>query len=106
MCKRVVVLYGGKVLETGSATEIFTAACQPYTQGLLRSIPRVEQRRGGPLTPIPGSPPDMLHPPRGCPFMPRCPLAVDRCVTEMPPLVRLTSATHSAACWVNAPPNA
>jgi len=106
MCKRVVVMYGGKVLETGSATEIFTAARQPYTQGLLRSIPRVEQRRGGPLTPIPGSPPDMLHPPRGCPFMPRCPLAVDRCVTEMPPLVRLASATHSAACWVNAPPNA
>ncbi|MGH2387282.1 MAG: ABC transporter ATP-binding protein [Chloroflexota bacterium] len=105
MCDRIVVLYGGRVLETGTVDEIFKAPRQPYTQGLLRSIPRMDQPRGELLQPIPGSPPDMLHPPKGCPFMPRCPLAVERCVAEMPPLVRIgDSPTHEAACWVTAPP--
>ena len=105
MCDRIVVLYGGRVLETGTVDEIFKASQQPYTQGLLRSIPRMDQPRGELLQPIPGSPPDMLHPPKGCPFMPRCPLAVERCVVEMPPLVRVgNSATHDAACWVTARP--
>ncbi len=107
MCDRIVVLYGGKVLETGTVDEIFKSSQQPYTQGLLRSIPRMDQPRGELLQPIPGSPPDMLHPPKGCPFMPRCPLAVERCVVEMPPLVRVgNSPTHDAACWVTAPPGA
>jgi oligopeptide transport system ATP-binding protein len=106
MCDRIVVMYGGKVLETGTITEIFKDARQPYTQGLLNSIPRLDRPRGEPLSPIPGSPPDMLHPPRGCPFVPRCPLALERCVREMPPLVRIgDSPTHQAACWVNAPPS-
>jgi oligopeptide transport system ATP-binding protein len=101
MCDRIVVMYGGKVLETGTVDEIFAEPNQPYTQGLLRSIPRLDQQHGEMLTPIPGTPPDMLHPPRGCPFMPRCPLAVSRCVSEMPPLVRVgDSSTHTAACWV------
>jgi oligopeptide transport system ATP-binding protein len=105
MCDRIVVLYGGRVLETGTVDEIFKSSQQPYTQGLLRSIPRMDQPRGELLQPIPGSPPDMLHPPKGCPFMPRCPLAVERCVVEMPPLVRVgNSPTHDAACWVTAPP--
>ncbi len=105
MCDRIVVMYGGKVLETGTVDEIFKQAKQPYTQGLLHSIPRMDQPRGEFLQPIPGSPPDMLHPPKGCPFMPRCPLAVERCVVEMPPLTRIgESHTHEAACWVTAPP--
>ncbi len=107
MCDRIVVLYGGRVLETGTVDEIFKASRQPYTQGLLRSIPRLDQPRGNLLQPIPGSPPDMLHPPMGCPFMPRCPLAMERCTVEMPPLVRIgNSPTHEAACWVTAPPGA
>jgi oligopeptide transport system ATP-binding protein len=107
MCDRIVVLYGGKVLETGTVDEIFKSSRQPYTQGLLRSIPRMDQPRGELLQPIPGSPPDMLHPPQGCPFMPRCPLAIERCVVEMPPLVRVDGpATHDAACWVTAPQGA
>ena len=105
MCDRIVVMYGGKVLETGTVDEIFKEAKQPYTQGLLHSIPRMDQPRGEFLQPIPGSPPDMLHPPMGCPFMPRCPLAIERCVVEMPPLTRIgESPTHEAACWVTAPP--
>jgi oligopeptide transport system ATP-binding protein len=105
MCDRIVVMYGGKVLETGTADEIFERPNQPYTQGLLHSIPRLDQQRGDMLTPIPGTPPNMLHPPQGCPFMPRCPLAVSRCVSEMPPLVRVEdSPTHASACWVTAQP--
>ena len=104
LCDRIVVMYGGKVLETGTVDQIFKQARQPYTQGLLHSIPRLDQRRGEPLTPIPGSPPDMLHPPKGCPFMPRCPLAVERCITEMPPLIQVGETAQRAACWVNNPP--
>ena len=104
MCDRIVVMYGGRVLETGTVDEIFFSSQQPYTQGLLRSIPRMDLPRGELLQPIPGSPPDMLHPPQGCPFMPRCPYAIERCVREMPPLVRVNSSpTHDAACWVMAP---
>jgi oligopeptide transport system ATP-binding protein len=104
LCDRIVVMYGGRVLETGTVDQIFKQARQPYTQGLLRSIPRLDQQRGEPLTPIPGSPPDMLHPPKGCPFMPRCPLAVERCINEMPPLVAVNSSSQQAACWVTNPP--
>src|SRR5581483_8532586 len=96
LCDRIVVMYGGKVLETGTVDQIFKQARQPYTQGLLHSIPRLDQRRGEPLTPIPGSPPDMLHPPKGCPFMPRCPLAVERCITEMPPLIQVGETAQRA----------
>jgi oligopeptide transport system ATP-binding protein len=105
LCDRIVVMYGGKVLETGTVDQIFKHATQPYTQGLLHSIPRLDQRRGDPLTPIPGSPPDMLHPPKGCPFMPRCPLAVERCINEMPPLVPVGGTAQHAACWVTNPPS-
>ncbi len=100
MCDRVTVMYGGRVLESGSSDEIFTAPRQPYTQGLLRSIPRLDQPRGEELTPIPGNPPDMLHLLPGCPFTPRCPLAITRCPGEMPPLERLEETQHMAACWV------
>src|SRR5207248_597683 len=68
MCDRVVVMYGGRVLETGTNDAIFLAPRQPYTQGLLQSIPRLDQPRGVELTPIPGNPPDMLHLLPGCPF--------------------------------------
>ncbi len=105
LCDRVVVMYGGKVLETGTVRETFNNAMQPYTEGLLNSIPRLDRARGEPLTPIPGSPPDMLHPPRGCPFAPRCPHARERCAREMPPLEAAPgSRSHFAACWVTNPP--
>ena len=100
MCDRVVVMYGGRVLETGTNDEIFLAPRQPYTQGLLQSIPRLDQPRGVELTPIPGNPPDMLHLLPGCPFAPRCPLAIAVCPREMPPLLELETFTHRAACWV------
>ena len=100
MCDRVVVMYGGRVLETGLSDDIFFSPRQPYTQGLLRSIPRLDTPRNEDLTPIPGSPPDMLHPLIGCPFTPRCPHTIARCPHEMPPLLEVEQPGHQAACWV------
>src|SRR5438105_15933504 len=91
---------GGVALEPTAKDEIFLARRQPYTQGLLQSIPRLDQPRGVELTPIPGSPPDMLHLLPGCPFTPRCPLAIAVCPRVMPPLLALETSTHRAACWV------
>jgi oligopeptide transport system ATP-binding protein len=105
LCDRIVVMYGGKVLETGTALEVFKEAKQPYTEGLLNSIPRLDRTRGEPLTPIPGNPPNMLAPPRGCPFAPRCQYVLERCINDMPSLeVVSASATHLAACWATNPP--
>jgi oligopeptide transport system ATP-binding protein len=105
LCDRIVVMYGGKVLETGTALETFRHANQPYTEGLLNSIPRLDRMRGEPLTPIPGNPPNMLAPPRGCPFAPRCRYVLERCTIDMPPLEAVSgSATHFSACWATNPP--
>jgi oligopeptide transport system ATP-binding protein len=98
LCDRAHVMYAGHVVETGLVDEIFDDHRHPYTQGLLSSIPRLDSdaRR---LDPIRGQPPDLVDPPPGCPFQPRCPYAVDRCQT-MPPLEPVT-AGHSKACWVD-----
>jgi oligopeptide transport system ATP-binding protein len=105
LCDRVVVMYGGKVLETGTAIETFKHANQPYTEGLLNSIPRLDRTRGEALTPIPGNPPNMLAPPRGCPFAPRCSYVLERCIQDMPPLEAVSgSATHFSACWATNSP--
>ncbi len=96
MCSRVLVMYGGVVVEEGTVREIFYEPKHPYTWGLLRSIPQRsgEKRR---LVPIPGSPPDLIAPPPGCPFLARCPYAMCICNSELPALTRL-SDTHTARC--------
>jgi oligopeptide transport system ATP-binding protein len=81
---RVAVMYGGKVVETGTVREIFYNPQMPYTWGLLSSIPLPTADRSQELIPIPGSPPDMSDPPEGCPFTPRCPYAMQICAEEMP----------------------
>ncbi|WP_345041097.1 ABC transporter ATP-binding protein [Georgenia daeguensis] len=81
---RVVVMYAGREVETGTAEEIFTSPAHPYTRGLLRSIPDVSHKRDR-LHPIKGSPPDLMRPPSGCPFHPRCEWASELCSTELPP---------------------
>ena len=100
--RRVVVMYGGKIVETGTVREIFYNPQMPYTWGLLSSIPLPTADRNQDLIPIPGSPPDMLEPPKGCPFTPRCPYAMQICAEEMPEYTTF-SAEHRAACWLQHP---
>jgi oligopeptide transport system ATP-binding protein len=99
---RVVVMYAGKVVETGTLREVFYNPQMPYTWGLLSSIPLPTADRSQELIPIPGSPPDMLNPPKGCPFTPRCPYAMRICAEEMPGYTTF-SAEHKAACWLHHP---
>ena len=106
MCSRIVVMYGGCVAETGTTREIFYSPKHPYTWGLLRSIPKAQMDgTHSKLLPIPGTPPDMLRPPKGCPFAPRCPYAMQVCREYMAPETVL-SYTHRVSCHLmhkNAP---
>ena len=94
---RVVVMYGGKVMETAPVEDLFEAPAHPYTEALLGSIPGQNAGRGR-LTEIPGSSPDPASPPSGCPFHPRCQVAEARCSASEPPFVAL-GPQRSAACW-------
>lgn len=98
MCSRVLVMYGGRIVEEGTSREVFYKPKHPYTWGLLRSIP---QRTGSrqKLIPIPGSPPDLIAPPPGCPFAPRCPHAMNICNSAMPEH-RPLSDTHRISCYL------
>ncbi|SDW22767.1 oligopeptide transport system ATP-binding protein [Marininema mesophilum] len=97
---RVAVMYGGKVVETGKVEDIFYRSRHPYTWGLLGSMPRLDIKREDDLSPIPGSPPDLFDPPKGCPFADRCPYAMHICHDEMPKVTEVTSGTHQVACWL------
>ena len=97
VCSRVVVMYGGLVMEEGSVEDIFYRPAHPYTQGLLASLPRpdeVNQR----LSPIEGAPPGLLNPPPGCPFAERCPKRMPQC--ERQPAFYAMGEGHRAACWL------
>jgi oligopeptide/dipeptide ABC transporter ATP-binding protein len=98
---RVNVMYAGKLVEQGSARDVYSDPRHPYTVGLLGSVPRLDEPRKATLHPIGGQPPDLMHLPPGCAFAPRCPYAIPRCQTEVPPLMPVT-ADHLSACWVAA----
>jgi len=100
--QRVAVMYGGRIVETGTAEEIFAEARHPYTWGLLASMPRIDSPKNEELQSIPGSPPDLYDPPAGCPFVDRCPHAMRICDEEMPPMTPC-SQTHQVACWLEDP---
>ncbi len=101
MTDRVVVMYAGKVMETATTDELFANPRHPYTLGLLASVPRLDEERHSQLKTIEGSPPDLIKPPTGCPFMPRCAFARAICRT-MPPLDLVAGTTnHYKACWVD-----
>ncbi|MGO8826386.1 MAG: ABC transporter ATP-binding protein [Acidimicrobiales bacterium] len=100
---RVLVMYAGRAVETGTAEDVFYRPSMPYTLGLLGSLPRLDSDGSERLRQIPGSPPSMLGDRTGCPFVPRCPLAAEICTTTEPELVVVPSVTseeggHRAAC--------
>ena len=95
---RVNVMYAGKIIEMGSAQQIYHQPHHPYTLGLLASVPRMDQPRGTRLIPIDGQPPDLTRLDGGCAFRPRCRFAVDRCGQEFPPLDTV-DGDHVSACW-------
>jgi oligopeptide transport system ATP-binding protein len=98
MCERVNVMYAGMFMETGSAEQLFARPRHPYTLGLLQSIPRLDATRKERLTPIHGSPRDMLQSPSACPFQPRCRFEVEQSSQEVPPL-REIEPGHLVACF-------
>ena len=100
---RVVVMYAGQVVETAATRALFATPQHPYTEGLLASIPRLDQPRER-LRSIPGSVPPATAWPAGCRFHPRCPYAWDKCRTEEPPLLETGTPGHSARCWLVAEP--
>ncbi len=99
ICQDVIVMYGGMIMEKGSVNEIFYSPQHPYTKGLHQSVPKdvVGQRKR--LVPIEGSPPDLLNPPKGCPFNPRCKYAMEICIEKTAPLFKITETQYSA-CWL------
>jgi oligopeptide/dipeptide ABC transporter ATP-binding protein len=96
---RVNVMYAGKIVERGTARELYARPRHPYTLGLLRSVPRLDEPRRAKLQPIEGQPPDLSRLPAGCPFAPRCTFVIERCRLEMPPLDPV-GPEHVSACWV------
>ncbi len=94
---RVNVMYGGRIVESGDATEIYARPKHAYTLGLLESVPRLDARTGR-LIPIEGTPPDLTNLPDGCSFAPRCRFATDQCINERPELVEFAPG-HLVACW-------
>ena len=99
MADRVIVMYAGRIVEQSAVGELYANPKHPYTLGLLKSIPRLDETRKEKLEPIEGLPPDLVNYPTGCPFAPRCPYAIQKCLEERPPLAPTTSTKHLSACW-------
>jgi oligopeptide transport system ATP-binding protein len=102
MCDDITVMYAGRVIERASVYDLYADPSHPYTMGLLRSVPRLDEVRKARLVPIEGLPPDLIDLPENCPFNPRCIFAADKCRAEMPPLLdvgRDGQVDHEAACW-------
>ena len=99
MCQRVIVMYGGRIVEEGPVEQIFESPQHPYTWSLLRSVPRIDVARSERLVSIKGLPPDLMRLPPGCKFHPRCRFKVERCEREEPPLAEVAQ-DQVARCWV------
>ena len=99
LCTRVIVMYAGQIVEQGPVDQIFANPQHPYTWSLLKSIPRVDAVRHERLRSIEGIAPDLLRPPKGCRFHPRCPFRIEKCYTDEPTLKEV-APDDLAACWV------
>ncbi len=97
---KVVVMYGGKIVESAPCEEIFRNPQHPYTKGLLASIPKLDSSQ--PLIPIEGTPIDLLNPPAGCPFAQRCEKCLKVCLSNLPPYTKISEG-HESACWLHDP---
>lgn len=102
LCDRVAVMYGGLIMEEAPIDDIFEKTGHPYTMGLLASVPDMDQDKEIRLQSIPGSPPDMTNPPKGCPFAPRCPYARQLCAAELPDFVQVGEG-HRSRCFLQYP---
>jgi oligopeptide transport system ATP-binding protein len=99
MCEKIAVMYAGHIVEYGTTDEIFYHPGHEYTKGLINSIPKLTAKQKERLVPIEGSPVDLLNPPAGCPFAPRCRQCMKACLAKMPPRTEL-SDTHYTYCWL------
>jgi peptide/nickel transport system ATP-binding protein len=95
----IIVMYAGQIVERAPTPVLFSEMRMPYTEALLESIPKLDDPSHTRLRAIAGRPPDLINPPTGCRFSPRCPYVQDRCLTEPPPLVEAETAGHTFACW-------
>ena len=96
---QIAVMYGGKLVELAPTRTLFANMKMPYTKSLMRSIPKIADPSHTRLATIPGRPPDLVNPPKGCNFAPRCAYALPKCHNEEPPLTPAAEAGHSFACW-------
>ncbi len=96
----IIVMYAGRVVEKAPTAELFANTKNPYTEALLRSIPRTDLSNHTRLAAITGRPPDLINPPSGCPFSPRCAYVQDKCKSELPPLQKADTPGHEYRCWL------
>lgn len=101
LADRVMVMYGGLIIEEAPTITLYDSPCHPYTIGLLESLPRTDKIREHRLTSIEGIPPVLMEHPDYCPFAPRCKFVIDRCRKEQPPLASIGIEGHKMACWVD-----
>ncbi len=99
--QRIYIMYAGRIVESGNAKDIFRAPRHPYTIGLLRCVPRIDEEVGRKLVPIKGLPPNLINMPKTCAFLPRCPYAVEQCKVDPWPELRLVGNQQYIRCYVN-----
>jgi oligopeptide transport system ATP-binding protein len=100
LAEKVIVMYAGSIVEQAPVHDLYGTPSHPYTIGLLGSLPRVDLVRDDRLTSIEGMPPDLIALPDGCPFAARCDFVIDRCLTDVPPLMQVAPG-HKSACWID-----
>lgn len=100
ICDKIIIMYSGEIMEFGPIDSLYKSPSHPYTNGLINSLPKIDEAEGAQLTPIEGTPVDLMHPPAGCPFAPRCDKCMKVCLTEKPPYFEM-EPNHYSACWLH-----